>query len=326
MRTKRTMIGAFLLTVSGIAFQLMPAGGGQHYSDSFGQVIEAAGNIVGGGGGSASASSSSTVQAAASVGYTATFHTTVAFGGEPTVSDLGIPTIGNEWEACLELSTGPSVCSHEPLSGFVDPTASIGLISFNAGGYTVMIVLAGQGTPNVVPQPTIENPTDPDSVFLSLGLMNSRSATVVGGFINGPGVSGMPDGSGTLESAIASEAASTPGYASGGGWITVGPEAAENNKASFGFSVVGTATPQGAVTYQDHLQELTLQSTAIQSLVVNGIQARITGVAKVNGLPGYGFTLTVSDDGSSDTLRMQVPALNYDESGPLGGGNITVSE
>ena len=117
--------------------------------------------------------------------------------------------------------------------------------------------------------------------------------------------------------------ASTPGAkVTAGGWIP-----ADDSKATFGLTakVKSDGTPSGHLTYQDHEDNRTVQSTAVTSVVVNGNCATIRGTAKVNGSGAFGFEVTVCDNGEpgkdADTFSINM-SDGYSRSGTLGGGNV----
>jgi hypothetical protein len=117
--------------------------------------------------------------------------------------------------------------------------------------------------------------------------------------------------------------ASTPGAkVTAGGWIPSG-----SDKANFGLTAKANAsgTPSGHLTYQDHGQNRTVQSTAVTSVVVNGTCATVRGTAKVNGAGAVGFEVTVCDNGEpgkdADTFSITM-SDGYSNAGTLGGGNV----
>ena len=107
-----------------------------------------------------------------------------------------------------------------------------------------------------------------------------------------------------------------------GGWIPV-----DDGKATFGLTAKTNAagTPNGHLTYQDHVQNRTVKSTAITSVVVTGNCAKIRGTATVNGTGSFGFEVDVCDNGEpgkdADTFGI-VMSDGYMASGTLGGGNV----
>ena len=122
---------------------------------------------------------------------------------------------------------------------------------------------------------------------------------------------------------------STPGAkVTAGGWIPV-PLLVPSGKGTFGLTAKAnaTATPSGNLTYQDHVQNRTVKSTAITSVTVTGNCAQIVGTATVNGVPGVGFTVDVCDNGEpgkdSDTFSIFMSDA-YTASGTLGGGNVQI--
>jgi hypothetical protein len=116
--------------------------------------------------------------------------------------------------------------------------------------------------------------------------------------------------------------ASTPNAkVTAGGWIP-----ADSSKANFGLTAKTNAsgTPSGHLTYQDHAQNRTVQSTAISSVVVDGTCATVLGTAKVNGAGAFGFEVRVCDNGEpgdADTFSIFM-SDGYTNSDTLGGGNV----
>lgn len=122
--------------------------------------------------------------------------------------------------------------------------------------------------------------------------------------------------------------ASTPGRASGGGWIN------NPGKRTFAFYAEYTAqstAPGGELSYDDKVGTQ-VKATGIGSLVISNNKATVTGTASVNGNTGYRFQLDAVDNGepgSSDTFHLLVtqplnPLYRYETQGTLGGGNIQV--
>lgn len=118
---------------------------------------------------------------------------------------------------------------------------------------------------------------------------------------------------------------STPGAkVTAGGWIPV-----TGGKATFGLTARAntSGTPSGNLTYQDHVQERTVKSTAITAVIVNGNCARILGTATVNGVGPFGFDVTVCDNNEpgkdADTFTI-IMSDAYTAGGTLGGGNVQI--
>jgi hypothetical protein len=129
--------------------------------------------------------------------------------------------------------------------------------------------------------------------------------------------------------------AGTPGKVTGGGSIDSGVR-------NFGFNVQSDQAANGRsfkgnVEFKDKKNRIDLTSTSIDMLSINtdGIHATFSGLADVNGVAGYRFTLEVEDRGEPgagvDRFRMLIPALGYDsdvhatKGGVLDrGGNIQV--
>lgn len=128
------------------------------------------------------------------------------------------------------------------------------------------------------------------------------------------------DGDGTGDACDESPG-STPGKATGGGWIQA------SGRGTFGFvAQLRGADPTGNVTYRDHGSGVDLKSTAVTSIIVTGNTAEIRGRGESNGTP-VRFRLRVFDDGEpgrGDTFALSL-SNGYTASGTLGGGNIQVS-
>jgi hypothetical protein len=117
----------------------------------------------------------------------------------------------------------------------------------------------------------------------------------------------------------------------GGGWILQAQQQ-DNPKATFGFVAQGIIIDnidpgKGHLTFNDHLNDVKIQSTEITDVSVIDNVAVFTGVAKVNGdkdnlVP---FVCEVEDNGEPgknvDTFFVSIPGYSAGES-PLGGGNI----
>jgi len=125
---------------------------------------------------------------------------------------------------------------------------------------------------------------------------------------------------------------STPGRASGGGWIP----GASSPKNTFGFWSEYRAEwtgPQGEVSFNDHA-DTKVKAAGVNRLEITGSTATVTGTATVNGSSGYRFQLTIADDGTpghgSDTFDLRLtadldPLWTYRATGTLRGGNIVVT-
>ncbi len=106
------------------------------------------------------------------------------------------------------------------------------------------------------------------------------------------------------------------GFVTGGGWINSPAGAyrldpALTGKANFGFVSKyqkGANTPTGNTEFQFHAGSLNFSSTVYEWLVVQGQnKASYKGSGTVNGASGYGFLLSVIDNGSSgDKFRMKI--------------------
>lgn len=139
---------------------------------------------------------------------------------------------------------------------------------------------------------------------------------------------------------------SDAGFVTGGGWFespqgacTYFPEGV--SKATFGFVSKyrnKNAVPEGETQFHLNSADFRFKSTAYEWLVVAGHRAKYQGVGSVNGIPDFGFMVTVVD-GTPDTFRMKIwektsGLVVYDNqwgelddlfSGtPLGGGSVIV--
>lgn len=119
---------------------------------------------------------------------------------------------------------------------------------------------------------------------------------------------------------------STPGKASGGGWFTQGTK----RRVALSVEKVGTGAPAGELSYDDRAGT-SVEGAGVESLVVDGNRATVTGAATVNGETGYRFSLTVVDNGepgSSDAVSLVVTkpgtTWRHEAGGTLGGGNLQV--
>ena len=104
------------------------------------------------------------------------------------------------------------------------------------------------------------------------------------------------------------------------------------HKSTFGLVVryqSGDASPSGNLTYQDHVDGLTLQATSFTLLSISQNHARINGYGAVNGSSSTFFTLDIYDHGEpgdADVFSIQLPGLDgYSAGGVITGGNIQIS-
>jgi serine protease AprX len=127
-----------------------------------------------------------------------------------------------------------------------------------------------------------------------------------------------------------STAGNTPGKASGGGWFVSGTTV----KRHFGVDATynqGAAMPGGSVTYDDRAGT-SVSANVVERFRVEGTTAVFSGPATVNGLAGYRYEVTVTDNGEpgrTDTFKIVLTqpgnlTYSYSASGTLGGGNIQV--
>jgi hypothetical protein len=109
------------------------------------------------------------------------------------------------------------------------------------------------------------------------------------------------------------------GFVTGGGWINSSagaytPQPTLMGRANFGFVskyLKNATVPTGSTEFQFQAGNLNFHSDSYQWLVVSGSRAQYKGTGTLNGLPGYGFLLTVNDgqltDGRTvDALRIKI--------------------
>ncbi|MGI0088634.1 MAG: choice-of-anchor P family protein [Nitrosotalea sp.] len=113
----------------------------------------------------------------------------------------------------------------------------------------------------------------------------------------------------------------TKDFVTGGGYIIV-----NNAHANFGF-VAGfkpsQSTVSGQLNYIDHGTGMHVKSVDITSYSGSENSRTFSGDAQINGVSGYTFTVTVTDDdsGGNDMFSIQL-SNGYTASGQLAGGNI----
>ncbi|RVX42031.1 glycosyl hydrolase family 43 [Nonomuraea polychroma] len=127
------------------------------------------------------------------------------------------------------------------------------------------------------------------------------------------------------------------GFVTGGGWIDSPAGAQPGNpaatgKAAFGFVSAyhkDATRPAGQTMFAFPAGGVAFVATHYDWLVVTGGEVRYRGVGKVNGKPGYAFTVTASD-GSPDRFQIRIwkeagGEVVYDNHGTdIGGGEIVV--
>src|SRR5438445_1871662 len=118
-------------------------------------------------------------------------------------------------------------------------------------------------------------------------------------------------------------------FMTGGGFIIV-----NGAHANFGFNAgykPGKTTVSGQLTYIDHGTGMKVKATSIDTYAPSGNTATtrtFTGQAEVNGVSGYSFTVTATDNGEPESgndyfsITLTGPGFNYQSGNLLGGGNI----
>jgi hypothetical protein len=161
------------------------------------------------------------------------------------------------------------------------------------------------------------------------------------------------DGGSATDSALVVVFNIKAGFVTGGGWIhspagadTTHP--ARTGKANFGFNAKykKNGTLKSQIEFHFHAGRLNFHSSAPRVLVVSGARAQIRGTGTINGAPGFGVILTVTDGGLSggggvDKFRIKIfhlttNAVIYDNvpgasddidlanPQPIGGGSIKI--
>jgi hypothetical protein len=122
----------------------------------------------------------------------------------------------------------------------------------------------------------------------------------------------------------------TAGFVTGGGYIlqkaNMIPTGPVDAKANYGFNAKyqkNSSIPQGEVEFQLK-PNINFHSTSLDWLIVNTnvnpARAQFQGSGTVNGSGSYGFLLTVTDGGQTDTFRIKI----WDKSNPLNSPSPTV--
>src|SRR2546427_8940585 len=115
-------------------------------------------------------------------------------------------------------------------------------------------------------------------------------------------------------------------FMTGGGFIIV-----NGAHANFGFNAgykPGKTTVSGQLTYIDHGTGMTVKGTSIDTYAPSGNTATtrtFTRQAEVDGVSGYSFTVTATDNGAGNdyfSITLTGPGFNYQAGNLLGGGNI----
>lgn len=124
--------------------------------------------------------------------------------------------------------------------------------------------------------------------------------------------------------------ASTPGRASGGGWLR--GATGRHTVGFFASYEPGATAPGGELTYQAPSGP-TVRGEGVERLTISGVTAVVQGPASVNGTGGYRYRLEVTDGGTpgrdADRFRLIVThplqlLYRYEVDGLLGGGNLQV--
>ena len=115
----------------------------------------------------------------------------------------------------------------------------------------------------------------------------------------------------------------TKDFMTGGGYIIV-----NNDHGNFGFVAglkPGQSTVSGQLNYMDHGTGMHVKSIDIKSYSGSGNTRTFSGDAQINGVSGYTFTVTATDNGNpgagKDMFSIQL-SNGYSASGVLAGGNI----
>ena len=119
-------------------------------------------------------------------------------------------------------------------------------------------------------------------------------------------------------------------FMTGGGFIVV-----NGYHANFGFVAgfkPGKSAPSGQLTYTDHGKGMKAKATRIDTYAPSGntgTTRTFSGQAEVNGVSGYSFTVTATDNGEPGkgndyfSITLTNPSgFYYHAQDSLGGGNI----
>src|SRR2546425_349217 len=119
-------------------------------------------------------------------------------------------------------------------------------------------------------------------------------------------------------------------FMTGGGFIIV-----NGYHANFGFNAgykPGKTTVSGQLTYIDHGTGMKVKATSIDKYYnpngSTGTTRTFSGQAEVNGVSGYYFTVTATDNGEPGkgndyfSITLTGPNFYYHQGSTLGGGNI----
>src|SRR3989475_9272003 len=119
-------------------------------------------------------------------------------------------------------------------------------------------------------------------------------------------------------------------FMTGGGFIIV-----NGYHANFGLNAgykPGKTTVSGQLTYIDHGTGMKVKATSIDNYYnpngSTGTTRTFSGQAEVNGVSGYYFTVTATDNGEPGkgndyfSITLTGPNFYYHQGGTLGGGNI----
>lgn len=116
---------------------------------------------------------------------------------------------------------------------------------------------------------------------------------------------------------------STKDFMTGGGYILV-----NNQHANFGFEAgykPKQTTASGQLNYVDHSSGMHVKSIDVTSYGGSGNTRTFSGDAMINGVSGYTFTVTATDNGDpgkgNDIFSLKL-SNGYNASGVLAGGNI----
>jgi hypothetical protein len=128
----------------------------------------------------------------------------------------------------------------------------------------------------------------------------------------------------------------TPGKATGGGQVegeladlSILEGTSAGGRANFAFNAqFENGSLSGHLTFNDRGAKKKVESTSLTSFTQAGNTATFTGLAKVNGVAGFAFTVKVEDGGElagADTFSLVVSDA-YIASGVLLKGNIQVHD
>ncbi len=197
------------------------------------------------------------------------------------------------------------------------------------GAATVTVVFGDAGTADTHTATFSWNDGVTSTVACASGTCSASRAFTAAGVYSAAIVVSDDDG-GTATATFASVIVfdTNAGFITGGGWITT-PAGKGNLNVNAKYNK-NAATPTGNTKFD--LAGSSFTSTSTDWLVVTGTSAQYQGSGTINGAGSYGFFVSATDGGATDTFRIRIwdkttNATVYDSgTTTLGGGNITIHQ